>query len=167
MLRRVQEEVDAVLAGRPVGYADLAELRYTGRALAETLRLSNTTPILSRRPREDVTLGGLPLRAGTELMISIAALHRDGTRYPDPLRFDPDRWADDRHHNPRNTDYLPFGAGPRACVGGDFAWLSMLTLIATITSRWHLTPDPDHRVRVKQSVVPRPDRLPMTAHPRR
>ncbi|MEU5696944.1 cytochrome P450 [Actinosynnema sp. NPDC020468] len=164
--RRVHEEVDRVVGDRPVAHDDLVALRYTGRALAETLRLSNPTPILSRRPTSDVVLDGLPVPAGTELMISIAALHRDPVLYPDPMRFDPDRWADDRHHDPANRAYLPFGAGPRGCVGQDFAWLGMLTAIATTVARWRLVPDPEHRVKVKQSVIPRPDRLPMTVHPR-
>lgn len=163
---RVHDEIDTVLAGQPVTHGDLARLRYTGRVLAETLRLSNPTPILSRRPTEDLTLGGVDLPRGTELMISIAALHRDRTRYPDPMRFHPDRWADDSHHDPHNRTYLPFGAGPRGCIGQDFAWISMLTIIATICAQWRLVPDPTHRVRVKQSVIPRPDTLPMTVQPR-
>ncbi|HYQ64422.1 cytochrome P450 [Actinophytocola sp.] len=135
--RRVHDEVDRVLAGRRVTFDDYPKLTYLRQVVNETLRLYPIW-ILMRRTLEPVELGGVPLPRNAEVTVSPHALHLDPRYFPDPTRFDPDRWAPERVGEIPRGAYLPFGAGNRQCVGNTFALLEMVVAAATITSRWRL-----------------------------
>ncbi|WP_067457281.1 cytochrome P450 [Actinomadura macra] len=155
---RLQGELDTVLDGRPVEFADLPELTYTRRLIDETLRLHSVAWMMSRRARTDVDLGGYRIPAGAELLFSPTTLHRDPALYPDPLRFDPDRWLSP----PPRENFVPFGAGPRKCIGDHFSYIQMTVIVATVSARWTVTPADGNRVRERASGALRPDHLPMT-----
>ncbi|QXJ20332.1 cytochrome P450 [Actinomadura graeca] len=160
---RLQAELDTVLDGRPVEFADLHELSYTRRLIDETLRLHSVAWMMSRRARTDVDLGGYRIPAGAELLFSPTTLHRDPDLYPDPLRFDPDRWLTP----PPREYFIPFGAGPRKCVGDHFSYIQMAVIVATVSARWSVAPVEGSRVRERASGALRPDHLPMTVTRRR
>ncbi|MEU9187995.1 cytochrome P450 [Streptomyces sp. NPDC048484] len=158
--QRLRDETDTVLGGRPAVAADLPKLPYTRRVAQEAMRL-HPVWLLMRRAVRPVTLDGVALPAGTELFVSPHALHRDPALFPDPDRFDPDRWLPERcAHLPRGA-YLTFGAGNRMCIGESFAWTEMAIVTATITGRWRLRPVPGDQVRAQVGTVTRPDRLRM------
>jgi cytochrome P450 len=163
--RRVHDEVDQVLGGRSATFDDYAKLTYTRQVISETLR---TYPIwiLMRRTLCDVELGGVQLPAGTEVTISPHALHFDPRSFPDPHRFDPDRWAPDRVRDVPRGAFIPFGAGNHQCVGNTFAQLEMAVTVATIASRWRLVPVPERPLKVTYTSTAYPARLSMTAVPR-
>lgn len=163
--RRVHEEVDQVLAGRPCGFEDIQKLTYTKQVINETLRMYPIW-ILMRRALRDVLLGGVRLPAGTEVTVSPHALHHDPRYFPEPTRFDPDRWAPDRVADVPRGAYLPFGAGNRQCVGTTFAQAELVVTVATIASRWRLVPVPDRPLEVTVTSTAYPARLSMTAVPR-
>ncbi|MBY8853458.1 cytochrome P450, partial [Saccharothrix sp. MB29] len=94
--RRLWAEVDAVLAGRPASFDDLARLPYAKRVLTEVLRLYPPTWMLSRVTVADTTIAGTTLPRGTDVVISPYALQRDPAVFPDPDTFDPDRWLPER-----------------------------------------------------------------------
>jgi cytochrome P450 len=119
---RVRAELRQELAGGPAGPGDIPRLGYTRRVLTETLRLHNPAWILMRRATTRVTLGGASLPAGTELLFSIPALHRDPVLYPSPAAFDPDRWLRRPVKDLPRGAYLPFGVGSRQCIGNSYAW---------------------------------------------
>ncbi|MFD0683346.1 cytochrome P450 [Actinomadura fibrosa] len=154
---RLQGELDEVLAGRPAGFDDLPALAYTRRAIDETLRLHSVAWMMSRRARTDVELGGHRIPAGSELLFSPTTLHRDPVLYPDPLRFDPDRWLSP----PPREHFVPFGAGPRKCIGDHFSYVQMTVVAATLSARWSVSPVPGNRVRMSAAGALRPDALPM------
>ena len=96
-------------------------------------------------------------RAGTLVAVSPMLLHRDPRWFADPDNFDPDRWLDDRRLAVPRYAFLPFGTGPRACIGEQFAWAEAVTVLAVIASRWdvhtspELNPTPHYRVTLRPS----------------
>ncbi|TDV52060.1 cytochrome P450 [Actinophytocola oryzae] len=161
--RRVHAEVDEVLGGRAVTYDDYARLTYTRQVVNETLRMYPVW-ILMRRTLEPVELGGARLPEGAEVVVSPHALHHDPRNFPEPHRFDPERWAPERVGEVPRGAYVPFGAGNRMCVGYSFALLEMAVTAATIARRWRLRLA--RPVEVTYTSTAYPTRLSMTATPR-
>ncbi|TCO59769.1 cytochrome P450 [Actinocrispum wychmicini] len=158
--RRFHAELDRVLAGRPAGYDDLPRLVYTRQILSEVVRRSSPL-ILMRRARTDVVLGGVPIPAGAEVAVSQHTLHQDPRWFPDPARFDPDRWTADRAAALPRGAYIPFGAGARYCPGATLAQAEVAIVAATIGARWRLTPVPGIHVHAKLAATMQPNQLPM------
>ncbi|MGW2600286.1 cytochrome P450 [Streptomyces klenkii] len=142
--RRLHAEVDAVLGGRPATHADLPRLELTSRVITETLRLWPPAWFFTRTCAADTRLGRHSVAAGSTLVYSPYLLHRQAGLYPEPDRFDPDRWATGQ---PRREAFIPFGAGPRKCIGDKFATIVTTLALATITTRWRLGPLRGTRVR--------------------
>ncbi|GAA2774216.1 cytochrome P450 [Streptomyces showdoensis] len=137
---RLHAEVDSVLAGRAAGFDDLPNLPYTRRVLTETLRLYPSGYLLSRTSVRATALGPYPLPAGTTVLFSPYALHRDPRLFPAPDRFLPDRWLPDRATEVTPAAFLPFGLGQHGCLGEGFAWTEMTIALATLAGRWRLRP---------------------------
>ncbi len=154
---RVLDELDEVLGDRPVTFDDLGRLPYLKRVVDETLRLHHTGWLVTRRTVTETRLGPWTVPAGTELAYCQHALHRDPGLFPDPLRFDPDRWLDSDQPRPTHA-FLPFGAGKHKCIGDRFALTELVTAIATIIRRVRLEPAPGRTVR--------PSLTPATVRPR-
>ncbi|WP_436500450.1 cytochrome P450 [Actinokineospora sp. HUAS TT18] len=163
--RKVHAEIDEVLAGGPITFADITRLEYTRRVVTETLRMYPLW-ILMRRATTEVDLGGVRLTPGDEVIISPHALHHDPHTYPDPLRFDPDRWSPERTAAVPKGAFIPFGGGTRQCIGNSFAMTEIIAIVATVAARWRLVPVPGLPVEVKVTSTAYPSRLPMTAVPR-
>lgn len=163
--RRVHDEVDQVLAGRPVTFDDYPKLTYLRQVINETLRMYPIW-ILMRRTLTEVELAGATIPAGTEVTISPHALHFDPRSFTEPTRFDPDRWEPARMKSVPRGAFIPFGAGNRQCVGNSFAMLEMAVAAATIASRWRFVPVPDKPLRVAYTSTAYPTRLSMAAVPR-
>jgi cytochrome P450 len=163
--RRFHAEVDEVLGGRPARFEDLPDLVYTHQIVNEIVR--RTPPlILMRRAREDVELGGVKIAAGGEVAVSQHTLHRDPRWFPDPERFDPDRWAPGHTAELPKGAYIPFGAGARLCPGHVFAPTEIGIVAATIGARWRPVPVPGKKVYAQIKATMQPNRLPMTLVPR-
>ena len=131
---RARLEAQAVLQGRAAEVSDLPRLKYIRQIVDETLRLYPPAAFLSRTAMRADTLCGREVRRGDTVMLPIYALHRNHRLWPDPHRFDPDRFAD-----PKAIDrfaYLPFGDGPRICIGASFALQEAVIILATLLSRF-------------------------------
>jgi cytochrome P450 len=165
--KRVHAEVDEVVGDRPVRPDDLAALTYTRSVFEESLRLHS--PLLfTRRTLTPVTLGGVAIPAGAEIAYSPYALHRDPALFRDPTTFDADRWSGtDPSRLPRLNSFIPFGAGQHKCIGDAFAVAEILSAVASVASRWRLTPAPSSVVKEVPAGIPLPDALPMVPVPRR
>jgi cytochrome P450 len=162
---RVAAEADEVLGGAPVTFDDLPRLEYTGRVLKEVIRLYPLWLVM-RRSLTDVTLGDVRLPPDTQVVLSPLTMHRDPVLFPDPLRFDPDRWLPERAETiPRNA-FIPFGSGNRQCIGDGFGWTEAMIALTTIASRWRLEPRPGHTVSEAVAATVYPSSLPMVAVPR-
>jgi cytochrome P450 len=125
-------EVARVVGGRPVEAADLPALTTIEAFLRETMRLFPPVPLVTRRTTRPETLAGHTLKPGTIVFIPIYAIHRHQGLWPDPDRFDHTRFAADNARKIPRTVYMPFGAGPRVCVGATFAMMEMVAALATL-----------------------------------
>jgi cytochrome P450 len=135
---RMEQEVDAVLRGRSATAADVSALVFTRQVLAESLRLCPPAWVVARAAISDCELGGMAVPAGSTVLISQHLMHRDPRFFPNPSVFDPERWLDDRQTGRPRMAYLPFGAGPRSCIGEGFAWMEGVVVLATFAQRWRL-----------------------------
>jgi cytochrome P450 len=151
---------------RPVTINDVPRLEGIRRILDEVIRLHGVT-LLMRRTTVPVQLGKHSFPTGTEIAFSLYAIHRDPTVYENADTFDPDRWLPERRVHADRQAYMPFGAGNRKCIGDQFVWTEATIAIATVLSRWHLTPAPGHTPQEVASAVAHADRVPMTVQPRR
>lgn len=135
------EAVDVLGAGerrRPPTVADLPHLPWARAVLEETLRLYPPAWVVSRRALADDELAGVPVPAGALVLVSPWVLQRDARSWPEPLRFDPSRFLPGAPEPPRGA-YLPFGAGPRLCVGREFALVEGTLLLSALAAAVDLT----------------------------
>lgn len=129
--QQVREEVLGVLGdGVPTATQLMSELPYTTATIKEAMRLYPAAPLNSRRATEDTTVGEYDVPAGSDMVLSVWSLHRRADLWPEPLRFDPTRFLDGREID--RYAWLPFGAGPRACLGQHFSMLESLALVAML-----------------------------------
>lgn len=133
---QVYAELDNVVDGSPSA-ADLQDLEYLDRVLNETFRLYPPVHAIPRVTTEQVTVGGFTIPADVPVLLSVWSLHRDPRFWDDPLEFDPSRWED---AGPRERGYafVPFGAGPRICIGRHFARLEAKATLATLGRRYRI-----------------------------
>ncbi len=129
---RLLAELDRVLAGQLPVPDDLPALSYTRAVIDESLRLYPPVWVLTRRALADDVVTGVPIPAGTLLLISPWLLHRRADCWPDPGRFDPGRFLAGTPAAAGAGAYLPFGAGPRMCIGRDIALVEAVLVLATL-----------------------------------
>ncbi len=138
--QRLADEAHAVLGAGPVTADAVDRLRFHEQVLNETLRLFTPTPFLLRQAHRDVDLGPVRVRAGTEVWCHLYVLHRSPLQWDAPAAFDPDRFSPERSRGRHRFGFIPFGAGPRICIGARFAMLEAKTMLATLTRAFHLAP---------------------------
>lgn len=166
--RRLATELAAVLGGRTPTTDDLPRLPYTRMVVEETLRLYPPAWVFTRRALGDDRLGPYRIPAGATVAISPYVTHRRPDLWPRPAAFAPERFAagDGAAPRPRYA-YLPFGGGPRQCIGNAFALTELQLVLATIARRYRLRLAPGQRVEPQALVTLRPrDGLRMLAEPR-
>ncbi len=147
---RLEDEVDRVLDGRAPTYDDLAKLTYARMVVEESMRLYPPAHSISRTALHADRLGEVPIPAGAVITISPHTTHRNPTLWPEPERFDPERFLPDRSVGRHRFAYLPFGGGPRICIGNGFAMAETLTILATVTQRWRISLAPDRAVKPRR-----------------
>jgi cytochrome P450 len=131
---RVAAEV-AELPDRPLMVDDMPRLNYTVQVLRESLRLCPPGPAGTRMACRDIQVGGYRVPAGTMLVVGRMAVQRDPALWDAPLRFDPDRFSPENMKKLDRWQYLPFGGGPRSCIGDHFAMLETTLALATVVRR--------------------------------
>ena len=144
---RVEAEIDSSLQGRVPEASDVERLPYLQRVLSESMRLFPPAWAVGRLAQEDVELSGRIVRRGETVILSQWVIHRDPALWPDPLRFDPDRFERPPVHR---FAYFPFGGGPRVCIGDGFAWTELMLLVATLAQTFRF------RLAAGQRIEPAP-----------
>lgn len=130
-------EIDAVLEKTRLPRAeDVPELRYTRMVLAEAMRLYPPAWLLARVAVEDHHVRGYVIPKGSLAVLSPWVVHRNSTYFPEPERFEPERWRAERRNGQPRFSYFPFGGGSRGCMGEAFAWMEGVLLVAIIAQRW-------------------------------
>jgi cytochrome P450 len=145
---------------------DLPRLPYTRAVLAESMRLHPPAWVIGRQPLEEFAAGGYRIRAGTVVLTSPWVTHRDPRWWPEPERFDPDRWTPENEARLPRYAYFPFGGGPRKCIGEGFAWTEGILVLATLAQRWRLRHAPGAEVGRQPLITLRPTGLRMVAEAR-
>ena len=172
---RLHDELDAVLGGRgdePVTWDDLPSLPYTRAVVDEALRLYPPAWVITRQALQDDDLAGTAIPAGTLVVISPWLAHRRADVWPDPLRFDPTRFLDGPAGTGRRAalprgEYLPFGVGPRLCIGREMALVEAVVVLAELLRSHRVSRRNDTPVAVDALVTLRPrGGLPLALHPR-
>ena len=153
---RLRWELDKVLGDRVPTPADLPELPYTRRVLSESLRLYPPAWTMGRTLIADLPVGGYVVPAGATALLSQYVIHHDPRWYPDPWRFDPDRWEPEAVAARPKYSFFPFGAGPRMCIGEDFAWMEGMLVLATIARRWRFRLMPGQTIALDPRITLRP-----------
>ncbi len=163
---RLHDEAMQVLNGRIPGLADLPDLKYTRMVMDETLRQYPPAWLTNRRAINTDEIEGYPIPAGAELTISPYATHHDPALWPDPFRFDPERFTPEQSAGRHRYAYFPFGAGPRVCIGNNFAVLEAQLILAAAAQRFCLDLVPGRPVEMEALITLRPKDGPwMTVHP--
>ena len=156
---RLDEELGAVLNGRTPHYGDIASLRYTRMVIEESMRLYPPAHTMAREPIAVDYVLGQRIPPGAIVLIAPWLLHRKASLWPEPHRFNPDRFMTE----PPRFSYIPFGAGQRICIGAAFAMTEAILILATIAQRYRLRLKPGHPIDPQGLITLRPRHgMPMT-----
>lgn len=153
---QLHQELDTVLDSHFPTVEDFEKLFYTRMVFAEAMRLYPPVWTVAPRVREDYELGGYVIPADAIVFMSQYVMHHDPRYYPNPFRFDPERWAPEQQASRPPFAYFPFGVGPRRCIGESFAWMEGVLVIATLAQKWKMRLVPGHRVELQPSITLRP-----------
>lgn len=155
---RLHEELDEALCGRTPTLADLPNLPYTLMVIKEAMRLYPPAWILSARTaQEDVTIGRTFIPKGSNVTVAPYVQHRLAKYFPDPERFDPERFTPEQEKQLPKYAYLPFGGGPRVCIGNSFAMMEAQLILATIAQRYRLHLVPNQAVKPAMQITLSPE----------
>ncbi|XP_060532911.1 cytochrome P450 4C1-like [Cylas formicarius] len=136
---RVYKEVMCTVGrDRPIYYEDLPNLKYTERAILESMRILPVTPFIGRLCTGDIDLGTKIVPEGSNVFISVIDLHRDPKHWPDPLKYDPDRFLPEETAKREPYAYIPFSGGCRNCIGKPYALMLMKTAVANVVRNYEI-----------------------------
>ncbi|HTO78223.1 MAG TPA: cytochrome P450 [Methylocystis sp.] len=163
---RLREEVWALAGEEEIGPATVEKLVFTRQVLQESMRLFPPAAGFARQSRKDTTLGPYDFSKGETVAVLIWCLHRHEKLWDDPQGFDPDRFAPEKVKTRHRYAYMPFGAGPRICLGMSFAMLEMATLLASFVRAFRFSAVPGHRLAIDARFTTRPkDGMPLLIEP--
>ncbi len=154
-LERARAEADAFPTG-PIDHWEPERLAYCTRVFREAMRIYPPIMMLPRRSLETVNVEGVTLPPRSLVFVSIYTLHHRADVYPEPERFDPDRFLPEAEATRHRTAYLPFGAGPRVCLGNHFAMIEGPLVLAKLLSRWSFDIDPSRTIEPDDFATLRP-----------
>jgi cytochrome P450 len=153
---KLHAEIDELLNGRLPAAEDYPRLRYTEMVFAESMRLYPPAWILGRRALNDYQINDYHIPARSILLMSQYVMHHDGRYFPNPSKFEPERWTPEAKESRPKFSYFPFGGGTRVCIGEHFAWMEGVMAIASIAQRWKLRLSPGQRIEMQPLVTLRP-----------
>jgi cytochrome P450 len=152
----LERELEAVLGGRVPTSEDVPQLVYTQQVIQEAMRLYPPAWFISRTAIAADEIGGYPIPPGAFVSISVYLIQRHPDFWPEPERFDPGRFAPEAEKGRPRYAYLPFGGGPRQCIGSNFAMTEATLLLATIAQRYRLHLPPGHVVQPQPLITLQP-----------
>jgi cytochrome P450 len=150
------DEVVDVIGRGPVAADHVDQLLFCRQVISEAMRLYPAAPGIGRLPNEPMVLGGARISERTRIHIPIFALHRNTRLWEDPNAFDPDRFAADKVKARSRYAYLPFGGGPRVCIGASFATVEAAVILAVLLRAVHFRPVAGHKPKPVARVTLRP-----------
>lgn len=149
-------EIDRVLGERPASVSDLPRLRVAEGIIRESMRLYPPAWLIGREAVTPVVIGGYEIPRGFQIWISQWVVHRDPRFFPEPERFLPGRWTREFSEALPRYAFLPFGGGPRVCIGSAFALMESVLALVTIARRYRFSLEPDRPLQLVPSATLRP-----------
>jgi len=153
---KLHAEIAEVLAGRVPSMTDVPCLRYTETVLSESMRLYPPAWALQRTALNDCEIGGYVIPKGSQVLMSQYVMHHDPRYFPDPERFDPERWTVERRDSRPQFSYFPFGGGLRRCIGDGFAMMEATLLLTALAQQWQMRLAPNQKVALQPVMSLRP-----------
>ncbi len=153
---QLQDEVDRLLGGRTPVLEDIPNLVYTRQVLDESLRMFPPAWAIGRQAIQEDQVGGYRIPTGSGIVISSYVVHRHPEFWENPERFDPSRFETQKVHERPHYAYIPFGGGPRLCIGNNFALQESTLVLAMVTQRYSLDLVPGHPVVAETAITLRP-----------
>ena len=153
---KIEQEVDQVLGKRTPVAADFSNLPYCQKVFKETMRLYPPVPMLPRHIESDDILGNYTLKGGSDVLFSAYLLHRHPEFWDQPETFNPHRFDADAEKQQHPYAYIPFGGGPRMCLGNNFAMMEAVFILAMATQRFKLNLTPNANIKPLISLTTRP-----------
>jgi cytochrome P450 len=153
---KLHAELDGILAGRQATTEDVPGLAYTEMVIAESMRLYPPAWAIGRRALSDQALGPYLVPENSIVLLSPYITHRDERFFPDPERFEPERWTAEAKQSRPPFSFFPFGGGPRKCIGEGFAWTEGILVLATLAAKWRARLAPGAKVEAQALITLRP-----------
>jgi cytochrome P450 len=154
--RSIADEVDRVIGDERPSFAHIDRLTSTRRTIEESLRLYPPAWGFSRRALGDDEVGGYRIPKGSLVFLIPFVVHRRPKLWPNPDRFDPDRFAPEHESTRPRFAYIPFGGGPRGCIGNQFAMVEAQLIVAAIAQRYRIELVPGQDIRPEPLITLRP-----------
>jgi len=153
---QLHAEIDEVLGGRVPSMTDVGRLPYTEMVLSESMRLYPPAWALQRTALNDSEIGGYVVPKGSQVLMSQYVMHHDPRYFPEPERFDPERWTKEARDARPQFSYFPFGGGLRRCIGDAFAMMEATLLLTQLAQQWQMRLEPGHVVALQPVMSLRP-----------
>ncbi|HEY1758131.1 MAG TPA: cytochrome P450 [Bryobacteraceae bacterium] len=156
-LEKMRQEFDSTLGSRPLSYSDVPKFEFTTQVIQEALRLYPPFWMVDRMALADDRAGDLDIPRGSTVVVFIYGAHHSRQYWANPESFDPERFtkANEKRHRP--FSYLPFGSGPRGCIGGNYAMLQILMILSVLLRKYDLQLVPGQTIKARPMVILRPE----------
>lgn len=155
--RQLHEELDQVLSGHSPTIEVLPKLRYAKQIIKEAMRLFPPVALIGREAMQDYNIDDCLIPEGCLVIISQWVMHRNPRFFKEPDQFKPERWTDEFEKQLPRGVYIPFGDGPRICIGQGFAMMEAILLLSTIAQKYEVTLAPDCNIVPQPSITLRPE----------
>ncbi len=155
-LEKLRQEFDSVLGDAPLSYSDVPRFEFATQVIQEALRLYPPFWMIDRMAVHDDRVGDLAIPRGSTVIVFVYGAHHAQRYWQDPESFDPERFSkpNEKLHTP--FTYLPFGGGPRGCIGGNYAMLQILMILTSLLRKYDLQLSPDQTIEPRPMVILRP-----------
>ncbi|HJT23750.1 MAG TPA: cytochrome P450, partial [bacterium] len=159
---KLHAELDAVLGDRPPALEDYPRLAYTEQVFAESMRILPPAWAVGYQALKDTKIGGYDVPKGAVVNVAQYLMHHDPRYWPDPEKFEPERFTPEAKVSRPRFAYFPFGGGTRQCIGESFAWMEGVLVLATLARQWRPRPVEGFKLEFFPSITLRPKHgLPM------
>jgi cytochrome P450 len=155
-LERLRHEFDSVLGEAPLSYSDVSKFDFAVQVIQEALRLYPPFWMVDRMALSDDRVGDLVIPRGSTVVVFIYGAHHSAQFWENPENFDPQRFNKENAKGHRPFTFLPFGAGPRGCIGGNYATLQILMILSVLVRKYDLHLVPDQTIEPRPMVILRP-----------
>ena len=155
-LERLRQEFDSVLGGAPLCYSDVPKCEFASQVIQEALRLYPPFWMIDRMAVREDRVGELVIPRGSTVIVFVYGAHHAPHYWRDPESFNPERFAPANEKQQTPFTYLPFGGGPRGCIGGNYAMLQILMIVSTLLERYDFQLSPGQTIEPRAMVILRP-----------